>query len=111
MYEQPLNVLVFLLFSSLKFGGKSGRDIEVGDVERLVVSVAEEVEGEVEKAGEILAFFDVFDVVILDFEGLSLLVLIVIWKRKHLQHVRDGQRPAASSRDSLSETMVRFDQS
>lgn len=69
MREQPLNVLSW----HLSIRGV-GCDIEFGHVDRFVVRVAEEVKCKVEKAGKMIAFFDVVNVVILDFEGLTLLV-------------------------------------
>ena len=71
MRQKPLDVLLW------RFDvGAVGRDIELGHIYRLVVGVAKKVKRKVEKTWEVVAFFDVLNVVVLNFEGLMLSVKI-----------------------------------
>lgn len=54
------------------------RDVEFGDIYRLVVRMSKEVESKVEQAWQVFTLLDVLDVVILDFEGLPLLVVSLL---------------------------------
>lgn len=67
MCEEPLRVLL---------GGLSVRGVcryvEFGDVNWLVVRVAEEIECKVQKPREVITFLYVLDVVVLDLEGCML---------------------------------------
>jgi hypothetical protein len=84
-----------------------GCDIESRYVNGLVVRVAEEVECEVEEAGEVVAFFDVIDVVVLDFEGLKVSVIDLKFGWENLLRARDGRRQEASSEDNPSTIVAR----
>lgn len=71
MGEEPRDVL-FGVFGVC--GGCVGCGVEFGYIDGFVVCVAQEVEGEVEKARQYFVLLDVLNVVVLYFERLELLV-------------------------------------